>query len=84
MLLCTSRPAGLAEALFSRFHRLRLAPLSDAQQEAFLKAMSGGLASNWSGPGQEEGSEAKSGKDDDLDTIKKQLAELQSKLNKMS
>ena len=55
-----------------------------AQQEAFLKAMSGGLASNWSGPGQEEGSEAKSGKDDDLDTIKKQLAELQSKLNKMS
>ena len=35
-LLCTSRPAGLDEALFQGFHRLKLAPLSDTQQAAFL------------------------------------------------
>ena len=35
-ILCTSRPAGLDEALFKDFHRLELVPLSDAQQEAFL------------------------------------------------
>ncbi|WP_407496211.1 polyhydroxyalkanoate synthesis repressor PhaR [Pseudooceanicola sp. MF1-13] len=59
-----------------------------AQQEAFLKAMSGGL-SGWKAP---EGSDAadpsKPGespkKGDDLDAIKQQLADLQSKLNKMS
>jgi len=36
VVLCTSRPAGLDEAGFARFHRLTLAPLTDAQQEAFL------------------------------------------------
>jgi hypothetical protein len=36
VLLCTSRPTGLDEALFQGFHRLKLAPLSDAQQAAFL------------------------------------------------
>jgi hypothetical protein len=36
VILCTSRPAGLDEAGFAKFHRLTLAPLSDAQQEAFL------------------------------------------------
>ena len=36
VILCTSRPAGLDEAGFAGFHRLTLAPLSDAQQEAFL------------------------------------------------
>jgi hypothetical protein len=36
VLLCTSRPTGLDEALFQGFHRLKLAPLSDAQQVAFL------------------------------------------------
>ena len=36
VVLCTSRPAGLDEACFAGFHRLTLAPLSDAQQEAFL------------------------------------------------
>jgi hypothetical protein len=35
-LLCTSRPAGLGEALFARFDRLSLSPLSDAQQHTFL------------------------------------------------
>lgn len=54
-----------------------------AQQEAFLKAMSGGMA-GWKMPGAEERGGEKGGKDDDLDAIKKQLAELQSKLNKMS
>ena len=36
VILCTSRPAGLDEAGFAGFHRLTLAPLTDAQQEAFL------------------------------------------------
>ncbi|EAQ04738.1 hypothetical protein OB2597_05630 [Pseudooceanicola batsensis HTCC2597] len=55
-----------------------------AQQEAFLKAMSGGFP-GWKPPEGGEGAAAAEGtKDDDLDTIKKQLAELQSKLNKMS
>ncbi|WP_375172579.1 polyhydroxyalkanoate synthesis repressor PhaR [Pseudooceanicola sp.] len=59
-----------------------------AQQEAFLKAMSGGMSA-WPKPGGGTGTgtggetpQEKSG--DDLDAIKKQLAELQSKLNKMS
>jgi Ran GTPase-activating protein 1 len=37
VLLCTSRPAGVDEALFSAFRRLELAPLSDAQQERALE-----------------------------------------------
>ena len=47
-----------------------------AQQQAFFKAMTGGLggATGSSGPAKEE---------TDLDDIKKQLAELQSKLNRM-
>jgi ankyrin repeat protein len=36
VILCTSRPSGLDEACFAGFHRLTLAPLTDAQQEAFL------------------------------------------------
>nr|WP_274705685.1 polyhydroxyalkanoate synthesis repressor PhaR [Salipiger pentaromativorans] len=48
-----------------------------AQQEAFLKAMTGGMGSQWSGP-EGEGEEG-----EDLDAIKKQLAELQAKLSKM-
>lgn len=35
-LLCTSRPAGLDEALFANFHKLQLSRLSDAQQDDFL------------------------------------------------
>lgn len=51
-----------------------------AQQQAFLKAMTGGLAGNWgsSSPAREDGGE------EGLDDIKKQLAELQAKLSKMS
>ena len=52
-----------------------------AQQEAFLKAMTGGMSGNWSGPGQDDESK---GETEDLDVIKKQLADLQDKLSKLS
>ncbi|MEM6727062.1 MAG: polyhydroxyalkanoate synthesis repressor PhaR [Pseudomonadota bacterium] len=48
-----------------------------AQQEAFLKAMTGGMA-NWSAPAPEKDDD-----EEDLDAIKKQLAELQEKLAKL-
>ncbi len=54
-----------------------------AQQEAFLKAMTGGLSGNWSGP-ESENAKPAGEEGEDLDAIKKQLAELQSKLNKLS
>lgn len=53
-----------------------------AQQDAFMKAMSGGMAGNWSSPEQEE-AKAESDGGEDLDAIKKQLAALQDKLSKM-
>lgn len=52
-----------------------------AQQAAFLKAMTGGMA-NWSGPGQEDEAE----KPDDaseLEDIRAQLAAMQEQLQKM-
>lgn len=53
-----------------------------AQQEAFLKAMTGGLGGTWSsGPAREDEDEGDDG--DDLDAIKKQLAELQDKLSRL-
>ena len=52
-----------------------------AQQEAFLKAMTGGLGGGWSGP-EGEGGVPGAGSED-LDAIKKQLAELQDKLSKL-
>ena len=52
-----------------------------AQQEAFFKAMTGGMG-GWSGPDAEEtGGDAAS--EQELDDIKRQLADLQSKLSKM-
>ncbi|MFZ5963378.1 polyhydroxyalkanoate synthesis repressor PhaR [Thalassococcus sp. BH17M4-6] len=48
-----------------------------AQQEAFLKAMTGGIASGTSAPEPEPEGE-------DLDAIKKELADLQAKLNKLN
>ncbi|MDK3073137.1 polyhydroxyalkanoate synthesis repressor PhaR [Sedimentitalea sp. JM2-8] len=52
-----------------------------AQQEAFLKAMTGGITRSWSGP---EAEETDGGSDsEDLDEIKKQLADLQKKLSKL-
>ncbi|MCW8842339.1 MAG: polyhydroxyalkanoate synthesis repressor PhaR [Rhodobacteraceae bacterium] len=54
-----------------------------AQQEAFLKAMTGGI-SPWNAAGTSPETQAEEAQDgDNLDDIKKQLAELQSKLNKM-
>ncbi|KIC16732.1 MULTISPECIES: polyhydroxyalkanoate synthesis repressor PhaR [unclassified Leisingera] len=52
-----------------------------AQQEAFLKAMTGGFgAAGWTGGAEEEKSDSSG---EDLDDIKKQLAALQDKLSKM-
>lgn len=56
--------------------------LMQAQQKAFLKAMTGGMTPGWTG-GSELG-EAKTDEGEDLATIKKQLADLQEKLSKMS
>jgi polyhydroxyalkanoate synthesis regulator protein len=54
-----------------------------AQQEAFLKAMTGGLSGGWSGGSAEaEASESSEG-GEDLDAIKKQLSDLQEKLSKL-
>ena len=53
-----------------------------AQQEAFLKAMTGGFSGGWSGAGGGTREETEEG--EDLDSIKKQLAELQDKLSKLS
>ncbi|WP_282154194.1 polyhydroxyalkanoate synthesis repressor PhaR [Ruegeria atlantica] len=53
-----------------------------AQQQAFLKAMTGGLSGGWSGPDKDD--DAKSEPKEDLEDIKKQLAELQQKLSKLN
>ncbi len=53
-----------------------------AQQQAFLKAMTGGLSGGWSGE-DKEGGETPEPKED-LDEIKQQLAELQKKLSKLN
>ncbi len=52
-----------------------------AQQEAFMKAMAGGLSSM--GTTAQETSEDEDGDDDNLDEIKKQLSDLQDKLSKL-
>jgi polyhydroxyalkanoate synthesis repressor PhaR len=55
-----------------------------AQQEAFLKAMTGGMGQGWSGPSPDDGPGGEeTSAEDELAEIKKQLAELQSKLSKM-
>ncbi|MCE8007973.1 polyhydroxyalkanoate synthesis repressor PhaR [Aestuariivita sp.] len=56
-----------------------------AQQEAFIKAMTGAMAGKWgpSGPAPEvQADDEATG--EDLDDIKKQLADLQQKLSKLS
>ena len=50
-----------------------------AQQAAFLKAMSGGFSGNWSGPSPDSDDNGKT----DLADIRRQLAELQRKLSKL-
>nr|WP_255723206.1 polyhydroxyalkanoate synthesis repressor PhaR [Thalassobius sp. Cn5-15] len=56
-----------------------------AQQEAFLKAMTQGMAGGWPGAtsGSTQPEPAKSDEGEDLDAIKAQLADLQSKLSKL-
>jgi hypothetical protein len=61
-----------------------------AQQEVFLKAMAGGLKGPWAMPGATTGTMPEAETDggdksaaEELDDIKRQLAELQSKLNRM-
>jgi polyhydroxyalkanoate synthesis repressor PhaR len=57
-----------------------------AQQEAFMKAMTGGMG-NWPGstvPTPESAAPEEEADDEGLDDIKKQLAELQAKLSKLS
>ena len=53
-----------------------------AQQEMFLKAMTGGMSGAWgtSSPSPQDGSDG----GDDLNDIKRELAELQEKLARMS
>ena len=52
-----------------------------AQQEAFLKAMTGGLGNGWSGPAKEDDDDSPS--DTNLDEIRQQLAAMQEQLSKM-
>jgi polyhydroxyalkanoate synthesis repressor PhaR len=54
-----------------------------AQQQAFLKAMTGGLPGAWGGGEAGEADTGKPAQSGELDEIKKQLAELQSKLSKL-
>ena len=53
-----------------------------AQQEAFIKAMTGGLGKGWSGPAEDDGEEDDKG--DNLGEIRAQLAAMQEQLAKMS
>ena len=58
------------------------------QQEAFIKAMTGVRMAGWSerdktSESAASGAEATSGNSEDLDEIKRQLADLQTKLNRM-
>ncbi len=56
-----------------------------AQQEAFMKAMTGGLNGSWSGPEIEtEETEEAASEPSDLDEIRAQLAAMQEQLAKMN
>ena len=54
-----------------------------AQQKAFMKAMTGGWARGGSTGPEPDTSPARSEKSDDLDAIKQQLADLQDKLSRL-
>ena len=54
-----------------------------AQQEAFMKALTGGIGWPGSTPTPEASESADGEEGEDLDAIKKQLAELQEKLSKL-
>jgi len=57
--------------------------IMQAQQKAFMKAMTGGLAPGWTAGGVAD-TASEPDESEDLATIKKQLAELQAKLSKLS
>ncbi len=56
-----------------------------AQQEAFIKAMTGGFGNNWSGPQSEDDDDDENNgdKESELAEIRAQLAAMQSQLSKM-
>lgn len=54
-----------------------------AQQAAFLKAMTGGMGNSWSGPTEDDEANTDDGSSENLEDIKKQLADLQNKLSKL-
>lgn len=55
-----------------------------AQQEAFFKAMTGGLGANWSGPASgDDDEEIPEAESDELNEIRAQLAAMQEQLAKM-
>ncbi len=54
-----------------------------AQQKAFINAMTSGFSGNWGFPGNSESTATADEGGDELDDIKKQLAELQAKLSKL-
>ncbi len=53
-----------------------------AQQEAFMKAMTGGLGNGWSGPSADDDEEGEASSAN-LDEIRQQLAAMQEQLTKM-
>lgn len=55
-----------------------------AQQEAFFKALTNSMGAAFGNPAEPENDEDSSGESEDLSDIKKQLAELQAKLSKLS
>lgn len=57
--------------------------MMQAQQEAFMKAMTGGLAPGWTA-GDTKAEAPTAEETEDLAAIKKQLAELQAKLSKLT
>ncbi|MEP1612030.1 MAG: polyhydroxyalkanoate synthesis repressor PhaR [Roseobacter sp.] len=57
--------------------------MMQAQQEAFMKAMTGGLAGSSGWNSQAESDAGDGDEPEDLDAIKKQLSELQDKLSKL-
>ncbi|WP_298838822.1 polyhydroxyalkanoate synthesis repressor PhaR [uncultured Roseobacter sp.] len=61
--------------------------LMQAQQEAFMKAMTGGMGgaagTGWGGQADTEKTAGDAAEGEDLDAIKKQLAELQDKLSRL-
>ncbi|QFT62237.1 polyhydroxyalkanoate synthesis repressor PhaR [Roseivivax halotolerans] len=57
-----------------------------AQQEAFMKAMTGGKSGQWSGPSPDDSQPATAKKgesEEDIEALKKEFAELQAKLSKL-